>query len=301
MGSQSQSKEGMRLAVGVWVLVVVVGYHSCVQGRAKPELLLHVSVQELAGRSLESKPPVSVQNAGAREAKQTSVPGNANYRTFLEGQSNGECKKDGECCDPIECIQSKTNCCCSGGEACRMVLEEGGYWCNYEKKKCANAGEECGGETGCCNDLQCGSGGKCEVPNKEPTCGLEGQTCGNYESTECCPNLECKENVCTKPPEGAKCDKEGEECSSSSNCCSGLRCVGSICTSKTGEPIVPGECKKDGECCDPIECIQSQTNCCCSGGPACSFVLEEGGYWCNYEKRTAQIQVKSVVVRLGAA
>jgi len=197
----------------------------------------------------------------------------------------GECKKDGECCDPIECIQSKTNCCCSGGEACRMVLEEGGYWCNYEKKKCANAGEECGGETGCCNDLQCSSEGNCEVPNKEPTCGLEGQTCGDYESTECCPNLECKENVCTKPPEGAKCDKEGEECSSSSNCCSGLRCVGSICTSKTGKPIVPGECKKDGECCDPIECIQFKTNCCCSGGPACRFVLEEGGYWCNYGEK----------------
>ncbi len=120
-------------------------------------------------------------------------------------------------------------------------------WAEYfVSNGCATSGEGCGGETTCCNGLQCVQlnqdppipcdvAGACEC-KPIPQCALESEPCS--VAAACCDGLlcvnasgqECTGNDCScKPP----CSGLGELCGANAPCCNSMSCTttanGNVC------------------------------------------------------------------------
>merc|ERR1711962_415023 len=74
----------------------------------------------------------------------------------VTGAPEGKCKKEGECCEPISCIEgNQESCCCAGSMACQFDHDNFGFYkcqtTSTEKPKCAKEKEECDNVVECCN------------------------------------------------------------------------------------------------------------------------------------------------------
>ena len=203
--------------------------------------------------------------------------------------SNGIQRCFGGQADPVTCVETPGNPCCTRGwdgadpDCCIQV----GDICDFTDQCCGNApcvkdaqgiprcapnsclpqGATCsvGGTPSCCEGTTCQDipevGWACATAIGP--CALEGQTCNG--STPCCFGA-CNGGAC-----GSPCANDGATCTTNANCCGG-RCDGTHCVS-----CMPAEgtCTQTADCCAGLTCDipAGSTSGTCTGGvvpPTCA-------------------------------
>lgn len=173
----------------------------------------------------------------------------------------------GTCRDPeSDCSYLGSDCaardCCEPFE-CRDYLA--GWRCAHPDS-CADVGDPCADDGGCCGGLAC-EGGTCRVPTLDAGAVAYGEYC--WDGLECASSPYCEDELCCIPA-----DWTNDTCRDDAECCTGV-CVGGICDCAPLGDV----CYFYDDCCDAdfgpmclegVCCLDLDTACdrdadCCSG------------------------------------